>query len=227
MSTAGFDPAERLSCTACGTVYDPDVGDPRREVPPGTPFARLPEVWRCPRCYGPRHGFFEYPAGMDLMTGRVTALVEGYRHVARTETQGLDACNPLIEVEAVGFRPLDTRGWIGAVITPRALDLVLMPEDPGRWDGLRDGDTATVAMPSGLYGFTARSAGALGMLLTIPAASDMHLFPRQEDARAAAEAALHTLLTPKAEETAAPIPAPVPAPKQQLSRRALFRGRRA
>ncbi|MGC7847667.1 rubredoxin [Desulforudis sp. 1088] len=31
-------------------VYDPDAGDPAGGVPPGTPFAELPEDWTCPVC---------------------------------------------------------------------------------------------------------------------------------------------------------------------------------
>ena len=31
-------------------VYDPVVGNPAQGVAPGTPFAALPEGWRCPSC---------------------------------------------------------------------------------------------------------------------------------------------------------------------------------
>ncbi len=37
-------------CTVCGFVYNPDEGDPRGEVPPGTPFEALPDDWTCPVC---------------------------------------------------------------------------------------------------------------------------------------------------------------------------------
>lgn len=37
-------------CTVCGYVYDPAVGDPSRDIPPGMPFEDLPDDWRCPRC---------------------------------------------------------------------------------------------------------------------------------------------------------------------------------
>lgn len=37
-------------CTACGWIYDPDVGDPARGIPPGTAFDDLPDDWRCPDC---------------------------------------------------------------------------------------------------------------------------------------------------------------------------------
>lgn len=43
--------------------YDPRRGDPEpvaapyRPVPPGTPFAALPEDWRCPLCGAPKASF--------------------------------------------------------------------------------------------------------------------------------------------------------------------------
>ena len=41
---------EKWECTACGYVYDPEVGDPENDVPAGTAFADLPEDWVCPQC---------------------------------------------------------------------------------------------------------------------------------------------------------------------------------
>lgn len=40
----------RLECRICWHVYDPTVGDEVEQVPPGTPFAALPDHWRCPEC---------------------------------------------------------------------------------------------------------------------------------------------------------------------------------
>ncbi len=37
-------------CTICQYIYDPAVGDPDNGVPPGTPFAEIPESWVCPLC---------------------------------------------------------------------------------------------------------------------------------------------------------------------------------
>ena len=37
-------------CTICSYLYDPDTGDEKHPVPPGTRFEDLPEDWRCPRC---------------------------------------------------------------------------------------------------------------------------------------------------------------------------------
>lgn len=41
---------DKWECTACGYVYDPEVGDPDGEIAPGTSFEDLPEDWVCPLC---------------------------------------------------------------------------------------------------------------------------------------------------------------------------------
>jgi len=41
---------EKYLCEACGYIYDPELGDPDSDIPPGTPFERLPEEWVCPLC---------------------------------------------------------------------------------------------------------------------------------------------------------------------------------
>lgn len=40
----------RMECGICWTVYDPSLGDLVAQIPPGTPFAALPEHWTCPNC---------------------------------------------------------------------------------------------------------------------------------------------------------------------------------
>lgn len=50
-------PQSRLECGICWQVYDPAEGDPAAQIPPGTPFAALPEHWRCPNCDAPREKF--------------------------------------------------------------------------------------------------------------------------------------------------------------------------
>jgi rubredoxin len=37
-------------CSVCGYIYNPENGDPDSNVPPGTPFEKLPDDWKCPVC---------------------------------------------------------------------------------------------------------------------------------------------------------------------------------
>jgi rubredoxin len=34
----------------CGTIYDPEAGDPDAGIAPGTAFEDLPDGWNCPGC---------------------------------------------------------------------------------------------------------------------------------------------------------------------------------
>ena len=47
----------RLECKVCWHVYDPVLGDPVWQIPPGTPFSALPEHWSCPICSTPKDDF--------------------------------------------------------------------------------------------------------------------------------------------------------------------------
>ncbi len=47
----------KMECKICWHVYDPAEGDDVWQIPPGTPFAQLPEEWRCPQCDAPKDHF--------------------------------------------------------------------------------------------------------------------------------------------------------------------------
>ncbi len=49
---------EKWACTLCDYIYDPDVGDPDADIPPGTSFDDLPDDWECPTC-GAEKDMFE------------------------------------------------------------------------------------------------------------------------------------------------------------------------
>lgn len=46
-----------LECKICWWQYDPAKGDAYWQIPPGTPFAALPDHWSCPNCDGRRDDF--------------------------------------------------------------------------------------------------------------------------------------------------------------------------
>jgi rubredoxin len=49
-------------CRKCSYIYDPAVGDPDGGIAPGTPFAQIPDSWRCPICGATKSDFFELGA---------------------------------------------------------------------------------------------------------------------------------------------------------------------
>ena len=52
-----LDDDARMECKVCWHVYDPQRGDDYGQIPPGTPFTRLPDDWRCPECDGAKEQF--------------------------------------------------------------------------------------------------------------------------------------------------------------------------
>lgn len=40
----------RWVCLECHYIYDPEKGDPKQGVPPGTPWEMVPDTWFCPEC---------------------------------------------------------------------------------------------------------------------------------------------------------------------------------
>lgn len=48
---------EKWKCNVCGYIYDPEKGDPDGNIPPNTPFNKLPESWVCPVCGAPKDMF--------------------------------------------------------------------------------------------------------------------------------------------------------------------------
>ncbi|WP_072374352.1 rubredoxin [Hyphomicrobium sp. NDB2Meth4] len=56
----------RLECKICWYVYDPAQGDDYWQIPPGTPFSRLPDHWTCPNCDGARSGFMVLEGGPNV-----------------------------------------------------------------------------------------------------------------------------------------------------------------
>ncbi len=48
---------DKYTCTICGYVYDPAVGDPDNGIAAGTSFDDLPESWTCPVCGATKSDF--------------------------------------------------------------------------------------------------------------------------------------------------------------------------
>jgi rubredoxin len=44
-------------CLVCGYTYDPEFGDDKGLIPPGTPGEDLPPEWCCPTCGGTQRNF--------------------------------------------------------------------------------------------------------------------------------------------------------------------------
>jgi rubredoxin len=48
---------DKYVCDVCGWIYDPEKGDPKDGIAPGTAFEDLPEDWACPVCGAEKEDF--------------------------------------------------------------------------------------------------------------------------------------------------------------------------
>ncbi len=161
-------------------------------------------------------------------------LEAAFRHI-EARMHGLAFVNPAIRVEAVAFAPWKSY-WLGVMVTPWSMNLLLLPREPGAWRPLAPGEKRRYAFPAGSYDFISARDPALGDYLACSLFSPVLEFADHDTARQTAvlaRAALFDAAHAEAPErlreavTAEPGPlaeiaASLDAP---LSRRDLLRGR--
>ncbi|SBT03790.1 conserved hypothetical protein [Candidatus Accumulibacter aalborgensis] len=195
----------------------------------------------------------EQPPPAEAITTDPTARLEAmYRRIWANSMRDLPFVNPALSVEAVGFRrwqsvgalrlatassPVDqselidrpllsaSGDWLGTVITPWFVNLFLVPGGGNLWSDRRPGERCHVQFPIGPLEFIADHDASA----EIPSYQYCALFAppgqftSQAAARAAAVAALTTLLATAPPVEARVQPAPSSAVKPGTSRRAFFR----
>jgi [NiFe] hydrogenase assembly HybE family chaperone len=124
--------------------------------------------------------------------GPVARLQSVFRTIGATRMQGLPFVNERLAVEAVGFRRWEGR-WLGVLITPWFMNLVLLPDDPRRWHSAPVRATRSYALPAGVFDFIAGYEEGVGEFQSCSLFSPMFEFSDQEVARATALAALAAL----------------------------------
>lgn len=120
-----------------------------------------------------------------------------FRGIEAERMRGLPFINPALAVEAVGFRRWDGR-WLGVLITPWFMNLMLLPDAPAAWRSVRHGEYAGYTLPSGVYEFLSAHEPALGDYQSCSLFSPMFEFADQAGARATALAVLQALFDPAA-----------------------------
>jgi [NiFe] hydrogenase assembly HybE family chaperone len=86
-------------------------------------------------------------------TEAVGALEAAFRRIAATRMAGLPLNNQALRVQAVGFRPQNDGYLIGVLITPWAINLVMLAPMPSRELYLAPDRRHTWEFPSGSYEF--------------------------------------------------------------------------
>lgn len=124
--------------------------------------------------------------------------------------------NPKLKVQAVNFQ-IFQEDWLGILITPWFMNLMLLPQQADNWQIFNNGDKISRSFPQGEFQFILNNEPRLGVYASCSLYSPMFQFEQQSVAVATATAALKGLfmeieLVDKPKEN-------------KLSRRDLLRGK--
>lgn len=169
---------------------------------------------------------------------------DGFRTIHQTRMLGLPLLNPRLQVKAGNFRRWGN-DWIGTVVTPWSIIVVLACGSRGGWQSMRPGATRTLELPAGDFPFLGCLDPILGEYQMMSLLSPVTEIEDQAAAEAIAQIALETMLTvpdsekEDIEEQGIPLTSPVEGQraipikavptgsladeKKPLSRRAFFR----
>jgi [NiFe] hydrogenase assembly HybE family chaperone len=163
-------------------------------------------------------------------------LTAAYRAIAK-RMEGLNFVNPAVDVEAVGFAPWD-KHWLGVMVTPWFINLMLLPRELDGWTSLPQGMTLRYRFPAGDYTFISSRDEAVGEYQMCSLISPLLEIPDHATARQVAELARAAILDPanapvpdrpKDSADEGPSPGPIAQLKEQaaapMSKRDFLRGR--
>ena len=133
------------------------------------------------------------PAGraLDLLPDPSPRLAESFRAVA-TRMDGLAFVNPSLSVEPVGFAPWQGH-WLGVLLTPWFMNLILAPRDAASWTSLKPGDKRCYQFPAGAFDFIGARDDLAGEYQMCSLFSPLLQFDDQATARRVAELAREAL----------------------------------
>lgn len=158
-----------------------------------------------------------------------TALRVHFENVHRSRMSDLPFVNPALGVEVIDMRRY--RGdWLGVLVTPWSIQLVLLPGGGELWQDISAGMRRKVALPVGELSFIADAGeDALQAYQYCPLATSVASLASMDAARRFAFEAMVAVLSahPDVPGEGADVPAEVAEPQVDLRRRSLFGLRRA
>ncbi len=124
-----------------------------------------------------------------------------FEKIYRQRMSDMPVINPKLEVAAIGFSPWRD-AYLGILVTPWFMNLMLLPQQVGQWDDLPELSEQSQAFPSGQYRFITGYEPAIGKYQMCSLFSPMFEFADQAAAVETAEVALCELLNEAHAETA-------------------------
>jgi [NiFe] hydrogenase assembly HybE family chaperone len=128
------------------------------------------------------------------MTGVVEKLESTFNEIALTRMADVPILNSALRVETVGFREWDGR-WIGVLVTPWMINLVLLPGPVATLDPLALDEKKMWSFPSGDYVFMGLNEPAIGTCHICSLISPVFEFNTHDEAVAVALEIMKDLFT--------------------------------
>jgi [NiFe] hydrogenase assembly HybE family chaperone len=145
---------------------------------------------------------------------------QAYFRIQQERMADVPILNLALSVEAIDFQRWQGH-WLGAVVTPWCMSLLLIPGCAENWTSTGENKRRFVNFPVGDFAFLGSDEVELGEFQSCSLFSPMGKFSTQSEATMTARASLLGLLAPV--EAPAPSPKPVKsAPTTALSRRRFF-----
>lgn len=157
------------------------------------------------RLFTGRHLKMNWRGGSEIES----LLERVFNRVLEQKMQDLPFVNPALSVRALDFSTCQ-HGWLGVLLTPWSMNLLLLPNPAGDWMNRTPGSKFELAFPYGRFEFTLAEHAELGRYGQCALFSDMLPFQDQEAALIAAKAAAEQLFAAE--------------PPRAISRRNLLRG---
>ena len=153
-----------------------------------------------------------------------TAWLEAhYRNVWETRMRDLPFVNAALSVEAIGFQRLEG-DWLGVVITPWFLNLLLVSGGGELWGDIPAGERRYLNLPCGTMQFIADDDPDIGPYQYCPLIAPVDKLPDMATARFVAADAIKTVFAAPAAAEAPPVTlGETQADAPEVSRRGFFR----
>lgn len=130
---------------------------------------------------------------MRLHTHDPSAKLEtAFRRIERERMAGLPLLNPALAVRALEFGRWQGQ-WLGALVTPWFMNLVLVPGDAATWRHAADGERVFHAFAAGNFAFLGGNEPEVGEFQTCSLVSTMSRFADLASACLTARIALRML----------------------------------
>ena len=123
------------------------------------------------------------------------ALERAFHAIQLLRMRDVPVLNPALTVEAVGFRPWSEH-WLGILITPWFLNLMLLPRVQAHWQPIAEGESRHYVFPAGVFEFIGGREPAVGDYQACSLFSPMFEFATVRGAHDTAVAALAALFDP-------------------------------